>query len=285
MKILIVGGDGMLGHELLRFLSSEDEVWVTLRRELAAYRELGLFDENNAYGSVDVRVVDRLHEVIADCQPQVIVNAVGIVKQRELSRAYIPSLEVNSLFPHRLAVIAKLVGARFIHFSTDCVFSGTKGDYRETDFPDAGDLYGRSKYLGEVAESHCLTLRTSIVGKELSRRTSLVEWFLAQSGEIKGFRRAIYSGFTTTEMSRIVNLLIHHWPRAAGIYHVSSDPISKYELLMLIKHAGKLAIDIVPDDDFICDRSLNSDRFRSEFGYNPPKWETMVEEMMMLRSV
>jgi dTDP-4-dehydrorhamnose reductase len=167
-----------------------------------------------------------------------------------------------------------------IHFSTDCVFSGKKGNYRESDASDAEDLYGRSKYLGEVSEPNCLTLRTSIIGRELSRTQGLLEWFLSQRGTIKGFRKAVFSGFTTLEMSRIVEKLLVEYPEAAGIYHVSSDPISKYGLLMLIKDKMGLETIIEPDDAYHCDRSLDSSRFRQEFQYTPPTWVEMVEELV-----
>ena len=158
-------------------------------------------------------------------------------------------------------------------------FPGTKGNYREEDPSDAVDLYGKSKYLGEVNEQHCITLRTSMIGRELSRKKSLLEWFLAQKGSIKGFKKAIFSGFTTQELSRIIEIILKQNPTASGIYHVSSKPISKYDLLSLIKDRLQLPIKIIPDESFVCDRSLDSSRFRQEFNYNPPTWEKMVEEL------
>lgn len=174
MRILILGGDGMLGHQLLQHFQTDHVVRVTLRRDLAVYRDAGLFDSDNAYAGVDVRSTDRLIEVVADFQPEAVINAVGIVKQRKLVNESIPSLEINALFPHRLAMICKRNGARLVHVSTDCVFSGRKGGYTEQDESDAVDLYGRSKFLGEVHDSDCITFRTSIIGLELSRRTGLM---------------------------------------------------------------------------------------------------------------
>ena len=166
-----------------------------------------------------------------------------------------------------------------IHLSTDCVFSGASGNYREDDPSDATDLYGKSKYLGEVSEQNCLTLRTSMIGNELFRRKSLLEWFLAQKGSIRGFKKAIFSGFTTLELSRIIEMMIVRFPGASGLYHVSSEPISKYDLLNLIKTKLKLPIKILPDESFFCDRSLDSSKFRDEFDYQPPTWEEMVDEL------
>ena len=280
MRILVLGGDGMLGHRLLLSWRPVHEVRVTLHQDLAAYRHLGLFSADNAFAGVDARSIERIAPIVSDFRPEAVVNAVGIVKQRSEASAAIPSLEINSLLPHRLALVCAAAGARLVHLSTDCVFSGRKGAYTESDPPDAEDLYGRSKYLGEVAGPGCLTLRTSIIGRELSRKTGLLEWFLSQrGGTVKGFRNAIFSGFTTHEMARIIERLLIRSPSAHGVYHVSSAPISKYDLLRKIDQALQLDITIVPDDALRCDRSLDSSRFRKEFGYRPPSWDEMVVEL------
>jgi dTDP-4-dehydrorhamnose reductase len=197
MRILILGGDGMLGHQLLIAYQQRHDVRVTLRRDLNDYTSYGLFNTENSYTGIDVRNNDRLVEVFSEFHPEAVINAVGIIKQRAEAIDAIPSLEINALLPHRLAVLCKATGSRLVQMSTDCVFSGKKGNYIETDESDAQDLYGKTKYLGELHENHCLTLRTSIIGLELSRRKSLVEWFLAQRGTIKGYKKAIFSGFTT----------------------------------------------------------------------------------------
>ena len=279
MKILILGGDGMLGHQLLKSLKLQHEVKVTLRQNLASYLKYELFSEVNVYACVDVRSLDRLTEVMADFRPEAVINAVGIVKQRPIATESIPSLEINSLLPHRLSVLCKVAGARLVHLSTDCVFSGKKGNYREDDFSDAEDLYGKSKFLGEVHDNNCLTLRTSIIGRELSRHQSLLDWFLAQSGVVKGFENAIYTGFTTVEMSRIIEMMLVNFPKASGLYQISSDPINKYELLKLFREKFKHNLNIIPDKGFVCNRSLDSTRFRTTFGYAPPSWSDMIEEL------
>lgn len=279
MRILILGGDGMLGHQLLTYLRSRHDVRVTLRQDIAVYRQYGLFDNENSFSGIDVRSLERLVEVMADFRPEAVMNAVGIVKQRPDAKESIPSLEINALLPHRLAVLCKGIGARLIHLSTDCVFSGRKGNYLESDPSDAEDLYGKTKYLGEVHETNSLTLRTSIIGRELSRHTSLLDWFLAQTGTVKGFTNAIYTGFTTLEMSRIIEKMLLEHPQASGVYQVSSAPINKYELLLLIREKLGLDIEIIPDDVFSCDRSLDSSRFRAEFNYIPPIWPAMIEEL------
>ncbi len=279
MRILILGGDGMLGHRLLMAWHKRHEVRVTLRRDLDDYAAHGLFDTGNSYAGIDVRSFGRLVEVAADFRPEAIVNAIGIVKQRNEAKDAITSLEINALLPHRLAVLTRAIGARLVHLSTDCVFSGSKGRYTEADPSDAEDLYGKTKFLGEVHDSHCITFRTSIIGRELVRKTGLLEWFLAQKGSVRGYRHAIFSGFTTTEMGRIIEDILLKHPSASGLYQVSSEPISKYDLLALIKSRLKHPVDVVPDDSFVCDRSLDSARFRRDFGYIPPVWESMVDEL------
>jgi dTDP-4-dehydrorhamnose reductase len=269
----------MLGHQLLLRLRVRHDVRVTLRSALSDYAHLHLFDASNAFDGIDVRRLDRIERVFALFRPDAVVNATGIVKQRKESGESITSIEINSLLPHRLAQLCRERDIRLVHMSTDCVFSGKTGDYLENDFPDADDLYGRSKLLGELGEAPCLTLRTSIIGPELSRKTGLLEWFLAQRGAIKGYRRAIFSGFTTLEMARIIEHVLTTAEPAHGLYHVSSDAISKYDLLTLIKRRLGLMTEIMPDDEFVCDRSLDSSRFRTAYAYTPPSWGTMIDEL------
>lgn len=271
----------MLGHQLLNQFRARHEVRVTLRLSREAYEALRLFEPDVAYYGVDARQTDSLVQVMAEFRPEAVVNAVGIVKHRPEAKAVIPSLEINSLLPHRLSLLCRTVGARLIHLSTDCVFSGRKGNYRETDQPDAEDLYGRSKLLGEVAESHCVTLRTSMIGPELSRKRGLLEWFLAQQGQaVKGFTKAIFSGFPTVELARIVELLLVNGPMIHGVYHVAAHPISKYDLLSLVRDRLSLPITIERDETFECDRSLDASRFHQDTGYSPPAWESLIDDMV-----
>jgi dTDP-4-dehydrorhamnose reductase len=260
-------------------LSRAHDVRVTLRQEQSVYDSYRLFSEDNSYFSIDVRHIERVAEVLSDFRPNVLINAVGVVKQRVAESDPMRKIEINALLPHRLAVICTGLRTRLIQLSTDCVFSGRRGNYSESDPPDPIDVYGHSKLLGEVGAPDCTTLRTSIIGRELSRKTSLLEWFLAQRGQVRGFKNAVFSGFTTMEMSRIMERLIIHFPAASGIYHVSSTPISKFDLLNLIKTKFELPVEVAPDQDFKCDRSLDSTRFRREFNYMPPTWERMIEEL------
>ena len=281
MKILILGGNGMLGHLLFKYLSLNHNVRVTLRRPIEFYSKYKIFTNENAYAGIDIRSDDTIQGVLAEFRPDAVVNAIGIVKQREIAKKPIPSIEINALFPHKLAVLCGRLGIRLIHMSTDCVFSGTRGNYREEDLPDPIDLYGRTKLLGELQQENTLTLRSSIIGRELTEKKNLLEWFLSQNGRINGYKKAVFSGFTTLEMSRIIENMLVNFPEAAGLYHVSSYPISKYDLLVLLKTKLNLNLEIAADETYICDRSLDSTRFRKEFAYNPPTWEAMVDELIL----
>lgn len=284
MRILILGGDGMLGHQLLQHFSQQHETRVTLHRALNQYAEYGLFGPANALDNVDVRDFESVQRVVTTFHPDAIINATGIVKQRVEATHAIPSIEINALFPHRMAKLCAEIGVRFINMGTDCVFSGRKGNYTENDTPDAEDIYGRSKLLGEVGEPPCITLRTSIIGRELSRKSGLLEWFLAQQGRtIKGYRRAIFSGFTTAEMARIIELVLTMAGPTNGVFQVSSTAISKFDLLTRIRDRLKLDIRIEPDDELVCDRGLDSSRFRTCFGYQPPSWDTMIDELARMK--
>lgn len=280
MRILILGGDGMLGHQLLQRFEGRYETRVTLRQDLTTYARYGLFHAGNSYAGIDVRSTDRLLEVFSDFQPKVVINAVGIVKQRATAKESIPSLEINALLPHRLTVLCRMVGARLVQMSTDCVFAGTKGGYTEDDISDATDLYGRSKYLGEVRDEGCVTLRTSIIGLELARKTSLIEWYLAQHGVIRGFDRVIYTGFTTAEMARVIERVLAKHSNLSGMWHVASAPISKYALLIgLTQRLRRTNLTIECDTQVVCDRSLDARRFNQLTGYVPPAWELMLDEL------
>ena len=280
MRILIFGGDGMLGHRLLRHLSTAHETRVTLRRKLPDYARLGLFSRNNAFDETDVRDSGRVAAVVSGFGPQAVINATGIVKQRPEAHDPDISNDVNALFPRRLALLCRTHGAQLVHLSTDCVFSGEKGNYTESDKPDPVDLYGQTKLQGEVGGPGAITLRTSMVGRELARNTGLVEWFLAQKGKtIKGYRKAVFSGFTTLELARLIEKLLTRHPDAHGLYHASSAPVSKLDLLTSLNRKLRLGVTIVPDDSVKYDRSLDSTRFRAAFGYSPPTWDAMLDEL------
>ena len=280
MKILILGGSGMLGHRLWMNLRKNHEVWVTVRGEHNPFPHISEFPEEFIRYRVDGLMFEEITRALASIQPDLVINCIGLIKQMgHLARDPLFSIQLNSLLPHRISLICRAAKIRMIHVSTDCVFSGKKGNYLEDDQSDAEDLYGRSKFLGEVCYPHCVTLRTSIIGMELKNHLGLIEWFLAQNGTIKGFTKAIYTGFTTDEISRIINDYVIPNQDLHGLYQVSSDPISKYDLLMMAKTAFNKNIEIIPDEDFFSDRSLNSIKFRNFANYQPPSWQSMVDEM------
>lgn len=280
-KVLILGGSGMLGHTLFRSLSEDSslQVFATVRssKELSSW--LPRDRTNRVYRDVDILQSDRLVKVLIEVKPDLVVNCIGIIKQVPEAQDPLTAITVNSLLPHRIALLCGAVGARMIHISTDCVFDGERGGYTERDFSNATDLYGRTKYLGEVSYPHCVTLRTSIIGHELKGKHGLVEWFLGQEGKVRGFRNVIFSGFPTVELARIIRDYVIPDPEMTGLYHVSSNPISKYELLKLIAVQYGKKIEIEPEDRFQLDRSLDSSKFCARTGYNPPTWTDLVQSM------
>ncbi len=280
-RILILGATGMLGHTLFYHFSKENsyDVYAT---EIDRHSFENFFTpemSSNIITGVDVFNIEAVKSLIVQLKPDIVVNCIGIIKQLKESKNSIISIAINSLFPHQLAESCSDNNARLIHISTDCVFNGKRGGYLESDFADADDLYGRSKYLGEVHYGNAVTLRTSIIGHELKGRLSLVDWFMSQHGEIRGFTEAIYTGFPTIEFASIIDEYVIPNPDLNGLYHVSSEPISKFDLLNLIAEIYKKDIVIHPDDSLKIDRSLNSEIFRSKTGYNPPSWKTLIHKM------
>lgn len=280
MKILIIGGGGMLGHKLVQTLNDRFDLWTTIRGDFHNYEKYKIFERRRTIFDLDVSDTKLLEREVEKIKPDVIINAVGIIKQIKDSKDVIKTLNVNSIFPHKLADIAEKYDSRLICISTDCVFNGEKGNYTEEEPPDAYDLYGKSKNLGEVVGENCLTLRTSIIGRELQTSNSLVEWFLSNKDKkVRGFANAIFSGFPTVFMAEILYDLIVNFKKLSGLYHVSSEPINKFDLLKLIKEAYNIDIEIERFEDFKIDRSLNSTKFRKETGFNPPDWKKLLEMM------
>lgn len=280
MRVLVLGASGMLGNAMFRVLSQGTglEVFGTARSG-SVRRFFAPEAGQRIIAGVDVENQDSLARVFAEVKPQVVVNCIGLIKQLADADDPLQALPINAMLPHRMARLCELGGARLVHVSTDCVFTGTKGNYRESDLSDATDLYGKSKFLGEVAYPRTITLRTSIIGHELASAHGLVGWFLAQEGRVKGYTRAIFSGLPTVELARVVRDVV--LPRAdlSGLYHVASSPIAKYDLLKLVAQVYGKAIEIVPDDAVLIDRSLNADRFKEASGYVAPPWPELVKGM------
>lgn len=280
MRVLIFGGTGMLGHKLVGALGRQFEAWSTIRGPFSEVEYLGIFDRSRTIENVEAVDADSLACSIEKSQPDVVINAIGVIKQLPSSKDVIHTLTINSILPHRLAELSEKYGFRLICISTDCVFDGEKGMYTEEDAANALDLYGRSKNLGEVVSGNALTIRTSIIGREIGTAHSLVEWFIGNQGKtVKGFANAIYSGFPTIVFADIIADLIVNHSGLSGLYHISSEPISKFELLQLVKSSYGLDIEIERFEDFRIDRSLDSTKFRNVTGFRPMDWKTMVEQM------
>ncbi len=284
MRVLVLGASGMLGNAVMRIFASDQkfDVFGTIRSPTWT-RYFGETLQPNLIPHIDVERFEDLMAAVNLSRPDVIINCVGVVKQLSDASDPLAALPINSLLPHRLARLADVAGARLVHLSTDCVFSGAQGLYTEDDFPDAYDLYGRSKLIGEVDYANAVTLRTSIIGHELAGSRSLLNWFLAQEGEVKGFRKAIFSGLPTVEMARIIRDYVIPKPELRGVYHVSAEPIDKLALLELVAKAYRKSIAIIPSDDLVIDRSLNSNRFRTATGYRPAPWPELVAAMEQFR--
>ncbi|WP_340245664.1 dTDP-4-dehydrorhamnose reductase family protein [Sulfitobacter pontiacus] len=279
-KILVLGAAGMLGSTVFRYFCDAGpyNVTGTLRSDSKRAYFTGT-QQDNLVSGLDVTSDYSVRELFAQTTPDVVINCIGIIKQLHAAKNHLMSLEINSMLPHKLAQLCEKHGARLVHLSTDCVFSGEKGLYTESDFPDANDLYGRTKYLGEVDYPHAITLRTSIVGHELSSTNSLVDWFLSQKETVHGFGKAVFSGLPTTEIARIIDNHVIPNPELHGLYHVSADPIDKLTLLRLIADVYKKDIQIIRDDKLVIDRSLNSGRFRTATGFVPDAWPILVQKM------
>jgi dTDP-4-dehydrorhamnose reductase len=280
MKVLVLGATGMLGHKLVQILSRSFSTYGTLRRSPDIFSGHPAFRQATLIGGVDAYDIGSVKNVIDSVKPEVVINSIGIVKQLPEALDPVRSITINSLFPHQVADICSKNGIRFIHYSTDCVFSGMKGSYQEEDFPDADDLYGRSKLLGEVTGKGCLTFRTSLIGREIGTSHGLIEWFLAQEGkQVRGYDQAFFSGLTTNAHAGIVTQIITGYPELHGLFHLAAPRISKYALLDLVKKTYHCTIDIEPDSKEKTDRSLDGSLFRSSTNIIIPSWPEMITEM------
>ena len=281
MRILILGAAGTLGSTVFNYLSrnSDFSVMGTVRsKKDQLHFPIALHD--NLLIIEDLLDETQLTRLLDKAKPDYVINCVGLIKQLPQASSAKLAVGVNAYFPHLLAFTCTQQHIRLIHFSTDCVFSGLTGNYCETDQPDAEDLYGRSKLLGELVDDPlCITLRTSLIGPELETQYSLLNWFLAQKNSVKGYQNTFFSGLTTLEIAKVLEKIMLSPQKLHGLYHLSADRISKYDLLELIKQEYLMKIDILPDDLVVLDRSLNSDRLRTQLGYVPPSWKTLIQEM------
>lgn len=280
MKILVVGGNGMLGHSFLMGLRARHQVKATLRGSESDYCDNNLLNSENSFFNVDVTEKNSVLAAFEQFGPEAVINATGVTKQLVDGRFPERSIAVNAMAPHQLAELCKEQSARLVQLSSDCVFSGAKGNYCETDVSDATDLYGRTKYLGEIDQPHVITLRKSTIGLELDGKHGLVEWFLAQTGEIKGYKNAIFSGLFSAELVRVVEMILENYKSLSGIWNIAGNPTNKYDLLVSLQKLINLkGVAIAPDTSFQCDRSLDGSKFEIATGYKAPSWQDMLEEL------
>jgi len=280
-KVLILGATGMLGHTLFRDHMEAPglDVYGTLRPGQDGTRWFDARQQARLIADVDGFRPETVQAAIRRLQPDVVINCIGLIKQVEDAADPAKAIAINALLPHLLSGYCHAAGARLIHISTDCVYRGDRGLYRELDPGDAVDLYGQTKYLGEVKESQALTLRTSMIGHELHTYRSLLEWFLRQKGNVPGYTRARFSGLPTIELSRVIRTFVLPRPQMQGLYHLSAEPIDKCSLLQLVSRYYRKPVDIIPDETVQLDRSLDASRFRQETGYIPDGWPELIERM------
>ncbi|HQN65180.1 MAG TPA: SDR family oxidoreductase [Methylophilus sp.] len=280
MKVLVLGASGMLGNAVMRVMSESSalEVFGSVRASAVPAVYTGNLAKH-IITNCDVEDSDTLVRLFSRLKPDVVINCIGLIKQLAQVDDPLITLPINAMLPHRLAHLCALTGARLIHMSTDCVFSGAKGNYTEQDISDAEDLYGKSKFIGEVDYPHSITLRTSIIGHELNSTHGLIEWFLAQQGSCRGYRRVIFSGLPTVVLAQVIRDVVIPKPELFGVYHVAAQPISKFDLLKLVAEVYGKTIDIVPDDVLVIDRSLNAQRFFVATGYKVPTWRDLIKTM------
>ena len=280
IRILIYGANGMLGHKLFQQLGAIFEVFGTIRGKFETVEKYGIFDQAKIIEEVSATDIASVEAAIQTAQPDVVINAIGIVKQVPSAKNVITALEINSIFPHRLAEFGEKYGFRLITISTDCVFNGVKGFYNEEDIANATDLYGKSKNLGEVVGPNCLTIRSSIIGRELDSSHSLIEWFLSNRGKtVKGFANAKYSGFPTIVFADIIASLITDHKELSGLHHIAAEPINKFDLLTLVNKYYDTGVTLERDEEFTIDRSLDGSRFTKLTGFKPQPWEEMIKQM------
>jgi dTDP-4-dehydrorhamnose reductase len=280
VRVIVLGASGMLGHKLLQRLRSSFDTAGTIQAAAPDSILKNALSDTKLYCNVEAGRLQSIADAIDDWRASIVLNCIGIIKQTQAASDPIPSITINALLPHQLAALTASRKVKLIHFSTDCVFSGKGGNYREQDSPDPIDLYGRTKLLGEVQAPGALTLRTSIIGHELRGHLGLIDWFVKQrGGQANGFAEARYSGLTTLALAEVVARVMQFHSDLNGLWHVSSDPISKFELLQIVNQIYGLSVQLTKDQAFVCDRSLNSSRFRTFVGWQPASWKDMIVSM------
>jgi len=282
MKVLVIGASGMLGGSITRYLSKTKkyEVLSTVRTE-SQKKVLNEWGIKNVKSCININCDDmsNLEKIVKEFKPQYIINCVGIIKQLGTKINIDEYIEINSILPHKLSLIGDKYNAKLIHFSTDCVFSGLVGNYVESDMVDAKDIYGKTKYLGEINNPYHLTLRTSIIGHEVNRKISLIDWFLAQNKTVNGFTKAFFTGMPSVYIAEILHKEILNRGNITGLYHLGVNPIDKYTLLNIVKKQYNKKIEIIKNNDYKINRSLNSNKIKKIIKQDEKSWEELIKKM------
>ncbi|MDM4767529.1 SDR family oxidoreductase [Pelomonas sp. SE-A7] len=280
-RLLVLGANGMLGNAVLRWFAQDPQyrVFGSVRKLATVETLQSRLPQVTFVADVEGEQLSSLRRLFTEVRPDLVINCIGVVKQLAGAEDPAIAIPINALLPHRLARLCLASGARLIHIGTDCVFSGARGSYTEDDVPDASDLYGRSKLMGEVDYPNAITLRTSIIGHELNTGHGLVGWFLSQQGPVKGFSKAIFSALPTVELARVIQEHVIPRPELHGTYHVGAETISKYDLLEIVAREYGRTNKLQSDAELVMDRSLNAERFNAISGYRPPAWSELVRRM------
>jgi len=277
MRIYILGISGMLGSKLFKeFLKKNYKIKGSTRVIPKHFLNYKNYIDSN----LDIFDIQKLKEKINKFKPNLIINCVGIIKQKISKTNEKNIFYINSIFPHELYKISNIIKARLIHFSTDCVFDGKKGNYDDKNETNANDIYGFSKALGELSYDNSITLRTSIIGHELSSKKSLLDWFLhLNKKNCYGYTKAYFSGLPTIEIFNFIQKFLLKKKKISGIYNLSSSRISKYNLLKKISKVYSKNINIIKNNKLKIDRSLNSKKLKKLVDYKCPPWNILIKNM------
>lgn len=274
--VLVLGASGLIGSTLYNFFCKKEDLNVFGTSKSTNQSNL----TETIIEKIDFLNLSQSLDIISEIKPSVVINCIGITKHSPNYSNLSDLAFLNSLLPHILSDFSRSKNFRFIHISSDCVFDGQRGNYSESDCPDSKDLYGKSKFLGELNDINgSVTIRTSTIGHEKRSKYGLLEWFLSQNVSCKGFSKAFFSGLTTLELADLLYKYFIFDDSVCGLYNLAGPKINKFDLLEIIARVYKKDIEIEKDDTFCIDRTLNASKFNNKFGYSYKNWDSMIKEM------
>lgn len=276
--ILILGSSGMLGSTIIRYLSKNSNFYLygVSRSKLNMIGKT--YNKNIIIKDLNRKSIEL---IIRKTKPEFIINCIGLINHKISKNNIEEAIYLNSMLPHILANECIKFNITLIHFSTDCVFNGSKGNYKETDYSDCYDFYGKTKFIGEPNNNKTIVIRTSIIGHELNSKFGLLEWFLNKKQFVKGYKNFFFSGFPTVEIAEILhNYILKKKTIKSGLYHLGSRKISKFNLLKIIKKIyNKKDIVVNPCYKPIVNKTLNSEYFKKKTNYSCPPWKDLIKKM------